>query len=56
MVVITVWSEAFRIGERIPARYTCDGRDISPPISWTNIPSDTRSITLMGELIGKYSR
>lgn len=47
MTEITVWSEAFRIGERIPTRYTCDGRNMSPPISWTNIPSNTRSIALI---------
>lgn len=46
-VLYTVWSDAFRTGERIPTRYTCNGRDTSPPISWTNIPSGTRSITLI---------
>ncbi len=46
-VLFTIWSEAFRTGETIPARYTCDGRDTSPPISWTNIPSNTRSIVLI---------
>lgn len=47
MATITVWSEAFRTGETIPTKYTCDGKDISPPISWTDIPSDTRSIVLI---------
>lgn len=45
--MITVWSEAFLTGERIPSIYTCNGKDISPPISWTDIPSDTRSIVLI---------
>jgi Raf kinase inhibitor-like YbhB/YbcL family protein len=47
MTAITVWSEAFRTGETIPTKYTCNGRDMSLPISWTNIPSDTRSIALI---------
>lgn len=31
---IVVTSEAFRNGDYIPREYTCDGRDISPHISW----------------------
>ncbi len=46
-VLSTVWSEAFRTGERIPTKYTCEGRNISPPISWTDIPSNTRGIVLI---------
>lgn len=46
-VLSTVWSDVFRTGEIIPTIYTCDGRNISPPISWTDIPSNTRSIVLI---------
>lgn len=44
---ITIWSEAFRTGEMIPKKYTCDGKDISPPLSWTGTPSGTQSIALI---------
>jgi Raf kinase inhibitor-like YbhB/YbcL family protein len=30
-----VSSEAFADGQAIPGRYTCDGRDVSPPLSWS---------------------
>ncbi len=36
--VITVTSPAFRDGESIPARFTCDGEGGSPPLTWENVP------------------
>jgi Raf kinase inhibitor-like YbhB/YbcL family protein len=32
-------SPAFRAGEAIPERFTCDGQDISPPLAWSDIPA-----------------
>ena len=46
---ITIWSEAFKNGESIPVEYTCDGEDMSPALSWNNIPPETKSITLVME-------
>lgn len=40
-------SSAFRDGETIPRRYTCDGDNISPPFSWTAAPKGTRSFALI---------
>ena len=40
-------SAAFVSGEEIPKRYTCDGDDVSPPLSWTNIPDGTKSLVLI---------
>ena len=37
---------AFRDGQRIPRLYTCDGQDHSPPLAWTDIPKDCRSLAL----------
>jgi Raf kinase inhibitor-like YbhB/YbcL family protein len=42
-------SPAFAYGEMIPARYTCDGENISPPLSIENIPRYTESLTLIVE-------
>ena len=42
-------SSAFEGGERIPTRYTCDGEDISPPLSWKGVPEGTRSLALVVE-------
>lgn len=40
-------STAFAPNEMIPALYTCDGRNISPPLSWTKPPVGTRSLVLI---------
>jgi Raf kinase inhibitor-like YbhB/YbcL family protein len=40
-------STAFTHNELIPSRYTCDGEDISPPLSWSNPPADTKSLALI---------
>jgi len=44
---IIIRSPAFREGSAIPSKYTCDGEDISPPLSIENIPSDTVSLALV---------
>jgi Raf kinase inhibitor-like YbhB/YbcL family protein len=31
----------------IPAVYTCDGKDIAPPLRWSGAPSGTRSFVLI---------
>lgn len=43
---IIVLSEAFNHGEKIPIEYTCDGKDISPQLTWTRIPDNTVSLAL----------
>ena len=42
-------SPAFKSGETIPKRYTCDGIDISPPLSWSGFPAGTKSFVLIVE-------
>ncbi len=42
-------SAAFRNGEPIPAKYTADGQNLSPPLAWTDAPPDTRSFALIVE-------
>jgi Raf kinase inhibitor-like YbhB/YbcL family protein len=42
-----VWSPAFPPGGRIPRVYTCDGRDLSPPLRWAGAPVGTRSFVLI---------
>ena len=44
---IDVKSSAFANGTSIPARYTCDGDDISPPLSWRGVPEGTKSLALI---------
>lgn len=40
-------SQAFSDGGPIPTEYTCEGRDISPPLSWRAVPEGTRSLVLI---------
>jgi Raf kinase inhibitor-like YbhB/YbcL family protein len=40
-------STAFREGEIIPSKYTCDGADLSPPIHWSDVPPGTKSFVLI---------
>jgi Raf kinase inhibitor-like YbhB/YbcL family protein len=40
-------SNAFDNGAEIPARYTCKGDDVSPPLSWQGAPENTRSLVLI---------
>ena len=40
-------STAFEDNGMIPRLYTCDGKNISPPISWKSIPENTQSLALI---------
>ena len=40
-------SSSFREGERIPQQYTCEGDDLSPPLTWSDPPSGTKSLALI---------
>ena len=42
----TLNSSAFQNGGIIPATFTCDGDDVSPPLEWMNPPDGTRSFAL----------
>jgi Raf kinase inhibitor-like YbhB/YbcL family protein len=44
---IKLISSAFAEGEMIPRQYTCDGANISPPLSWDSIPDSTKSFALI---------
>jgi len=44
---IKVSSEAFEEGGMIPAKYTCDEDDISPPLAWDSIPEGTKTLALI---------
>jgi hypothetical protein len=46
---IDVKSVEFLSGQEIPTRYSKDGQNISPPISWSHLPADTKSIALLVE-------
>lgn len=46
-MALVLESEVFVDGGRIPERHTCDGVDLSPPLSWDGLPEGTRSLVLI---------
>ncbi len=40
-------STAFKEGKEIPSKYTCDGRDLSPPLKWGDVPAGAKSLALI---------
>src|SRR3989338_5793428 len=49
MTKIQVKSSAFQSGGMIPKKYTCDGEDRSPDLSWTGVPSNAASLALISD-------
>lgn len=46
-IIINVSSPAFEDGMEIPRKYTCDGENINPPLSFENFPENTVSLALI---------
>ena len=44
---LIIQSGEFENGADIPARYTCQGDDISPPINWEGVPEGSQSLALI---------
>jgi len=44
---LTVTSSAFAANAAMPSLYTCEGKDISPPLAWSGAPARTRSFVLI---------
>jgi len=40
-------SSAFANGGEIPAKYTCEGQDIAPPLAWSDVPANAKSLVLI---------
>ena len=40
-------SSAFKANQAIPKQYTCDSKDVSPPLTWTDIPDQAKSLVLI---------
>lgn len=44
---LNVTSSAFAEGGMIPQKYTCDGEEISPPVTIHNIPKEAKSVAII---------
>jgi len=47
MMTMILTSTAFTHNGEIPSLYTCDGRDISPPLVWKDVPEGAKSVVLI---------
>ena len=46
---IQLTSPAFAEGSSIPVKHTCDGEDVSPPLSWSVLPEGAKGIALISD-------
>ena len=46
-MALVIRSTAFANGESVPKRYTGDGEDVSPPLTWSDLPVGTKEIALI---------
>src|SRR6267154_4138547 len=44
-----ITSSAFREGESIPSKFTCDGGNTSPPLEISDVPSGAKSVVLIAD-------
>lgn len=42
-----ITSSAFKAHGMIPSRHTCDGENLSPPLTWSEAPQGTKSFALV---------
>lgn len=42
-------SSAFKEGAPIPAPYTCDGKNVSPPLQWSGVPPGAKTLALVAD-------
>ena len=46
-MAIEITSSAFTEGGVIPRLYTCDDKNVSPPLAWTGVPTTTVSLAII---------
>ena len=44
---VKITSTAFQNSQPIPRKYTGEGDDVSPPLSWSNLPDGTKELALI---------
>lgn len=46
-MTLSITSTAFEHEGEMPAKYTCEGKDICPPLAWDGVPQGTQSLALI---------
>jgi len=47
MAALRLTSTAFGHDDPLPERYTADGEDVSPPLSWSGVPEGTKELLVI---------
>ena len=47
MLKLLITSSDFENNSRIPRKYTCDGKDVNPPLDIEGVPKKTKSLVLI---------
>ena len=42
-----IQSSAFEYNQQIPSRFTCDGENVNPPLAFSEVPADAKSLVLI---------
>jgi len=45
--IMKLTSTAFGEKQSIPKLYTCEGKDVSPPLAWSGVPANAKSLVLI---------
>jgi len=45
--MLTITSPAFEANGKIPRKHTCEGGDTSPPLAWSGVPANVKSLALI---------
>ena len=47
MPALQISSPVFSNGADIPRKYTCDGENVAPPLEWSGVPDQTKSVAVI---------
>ena len=47
VMAFSIRSNGFGADQPIPSRFTCDGEDLSPALSWSDVPDGTQSFAII---------
>jgi Raf kinase inhibitor-like YbhB/YbcL family protein len=47
LMAMTLTSPSFKAGGQIPFNHTCQGKDVSPPLAWADVPKGTKTLALV---------
>ena len=42
-----ITSAAFAANGKIPRAYTCEGKEVAPPLAWSEVPANAKSLVLV---------